>query len=515
MSLAARVGRAIFWSQAGRLAEAAILFLFSLLLARVLGPSSYGLYALGMSLAGMLGFVTLLGLGPETLGRFLPELGVDGRSGRAARLLRSLLKIRVSAIIVTACALVAFRHSILTPFHFAPVLGWVAAILLVFAARSILDLLTHFSSGLLELRRVAVAKFVAAIIPMTLFLGIWLSGRASAAAAWVAIAVGLLAGVLILGMPLLARGSEGRDEEPLPLRRILAFGMFAWATNFFIYVLGDSMDVLLLGWLTPDRAAIGRYAIGARVVLSIVALLLGWASLVNVVSLSEAYQRKGLEGLATVAEAQWKFVLLSVIPPLLFLLRYARPVIVMVFGAAYAGSVPVTQILCGLLLCAAVFGMSIHGGVLYALNRERVACGVVGLAAVFNVVSEILLVRRMGVVGGAWATGASFILLAVLCLATSSRYAPLGVPAGFFLKIAASAGAGLLATAWLHPASAPVLAKTAVLYAGVFLACLALLKPLSSSDSASLRRVNRVLGGCAERFFTTAYASATPAAGDR
>ena len=501
MSLAARMGRAIFWGQAGRFAEASILFFFSLLLARVLGPASYGLYALGMSLAGVCGFLTLLGLGPETLGRFLPEIAADGQRQRANALLRALLGIRSAAIVFVACLVFIFRGAILARLHFPLVVASLAAVLLVFAARSILDLLTYFSSGLLELRRVALAKLAAAAIAPTLFLILLTLRRGGVNSAWLAFAGGSLAGIVILAFPFFFAHSIACVSAPLPLRRILVFGMFAWATNFFLYILGDNMDVLLLGWLVPDRAAIGCYAVGAKIVFSVTGLLLGWVTLVVVPALSEAWQRGGIARLAVVAEAQWKFGVLCLIAPLFVVFRFAREIITIFYSPAYASSVPVVQILAALTVCGVICGFSIQGGVLYVLDHERIACAAVGFAALFNLAGEIVLVPRMGIAGAAWATGLSFVLVAVLCTAASAFYVPFHFPGQFVGRVVAAAGIQLVPTFWLHPASVLTLGVSCALCGGVFFGCLAVLKPLSGEDSAGLHRVNRLLGAWTQKLF--------------
>lgn len=501
MSLAARVGRAIFWGQAGRFAEAAILFFFSLLLARVLGPASYGLYALGMSLAGVCGFLTLLGLGPETLGRFLPEIAADGQRHRANSLLRALLAIRLAAIVFVACLALFFRHAISARLHFPLVVASLAAVLVVFATRSILDLLTYFSSGLLELRRVALAKLAAAGIAPTLFVILLMLRRGGMNSAWLAFAGGSLAGILILAFPFFFAHTTACVSAPLPLRRILVFGMFAWATNFFLYILGDNMDVLLLGWLVPDRAAIGCYAVGAKIVFSVTGLLLGWVSLVSVASFSEARQRGDIASLVRVTEAQWKLGVLCLIAPLLLMARYAREIVTIFYSPAYAPGVGVVEILCCLIACGVVCGFSIQGGILYALDHERIACAAVAFAALFNLASEIFLVRRLGIAGAAWATGLSFVLVAILCTTAGVSYVPFHFPAQFIGRVTAAAALGVASTLWLHPASATALGAASTLCGSVFLACLAMLKPLSGNDSAGLHRMNGSLGLWAEKLF--------------
>lgn len=514
MSLAARVGRAIAWGQAGRLAEAAFYFLFYLYLARVLGPADYGRFALGLSLAGACSFLALLGLGPETLGRFLPEISAGGGQIGVRRALAALVGVRFAAIAAVAALAFAFRSAIAARLHFPLGRTVFLLVLAVFAARSLLDLVTYFTAGLLELRRVAVAKIAASLATPAAFLALAMAGRPGIHSAWLAAAAGSAVGISILLVPFRPGNlppSDGAAASPrasVSLRRILGFGLFAWATNLFLYVLSDNTDVLLLGWLVPEKSAVGQYAVAARVVLSLTSLLLGWVTLTSVATMSEARQQGGVARVAAAAEAQWKLGALCLIPPLLFLARFAEPILAVLYSPAYAPGAPILEILALLFAGSVAAGFSIQGGVLYALDRERLACAAVGSAALVNLAGEIFLVRRLGPAGAAWATGGSFVLLAVLCAAASSLYTPFRVPAAFLGRVMAAAGIALGSTFWMRPASAASLAAAGALYASLFLICLALLKPLSGADSAGLYRVNAWLGGWAERLFAAPRAAA-------
>lgn len=500
MSLAARVGRAIFWGQAGRLAEAVLLFLFSLLLARLLGPASYGLFALGISIAGLCGFLVLLGLGPETLGRFLPEVVAGGRRDRARGLLARLAAIRGAAVVFLACVAFYFRAALAARLHFPAETISIALVLLVFASRSMFDLLTYFSSGLLEIRRVAIAKLTAAMIAPILIVFAWSYRATSTEAAWLALAAGYLIGGSVLAIPFVSIRTLSNRTDAFPVGRILAFGMFTWVTIFFVYILGDNADVLLLGWLLPDRAAIGYYAVGAKIAFSLNALLLGWVSFVSVASFSEAWQQGGGTRLAGFLEGQWKLGVLSLVGPSLLLIRYAREIVKILYSAAYAPSVPVIQILCGLMALSVIAGFSLVTSALYATSHERLACTLVGGAAAFNIGAEIVLVRRIGILGAAWATGLSFVLLALSSGAAGRRFIPWHFPGLFTGKVIAASALAMAPTFWIHPDSGASLAAGFAMWSVAFLGSLAILKPLEEKDSTALVMISPRLGRWATFF---------------
>jgi len=507
MSLAARVAGAIFWGQAGRLAETAAFFLFYLWLARSLGPAEYGVFSLGTSLAGACAFLALLGLGPETLGRFVPEIAPGGDRGRARRLLGILLAVRALAILAVAGAVFSLRGHLADRLHLPLLSASLALVLTLFAARSVFDLFAYFSSGLLDLKRVAAAKLIAAVAAPCFFLALSFYRAPGVDAAWLAIAAGLLAGILVLAQPFLPANADSlaRAQAGIPFRRILAFGMFAWATNFFLYILGDNTDVLLLGWLLPDRAAIGCYALGARIAFSLTGVLFGWASLVSVATFSEVRQRGGVDRLARLVEAQWKLAALCMVGPFLLLFRYAGAIVAIFYSSAYEPAAAVVRILSACMIVGAVFALALGASALYAIGRERLACGIVAAVAAFNLVTEILLVPRLGILGAACATGVSFALLALLSTAACRRHVPLRFPAAFLGKLFVAATLALIPTRWIPGASLAQLAAGAAVWGLGFSACLALLRPLERDDSASLARVHPRLARLGEVFAPRAW----------
>jgi O-antigen/teichoic acid export membrane protein len=308
-------------------------------------------------------------------------------------------------------------------------------------------------------------------------------------------------GIFVLAIPLFAnRPGPPSEATTLPLRRILAFGLFAWATNFFVFILGDSSDVLLLGWLVTDRASIGHYAVGAKIVFSLTGLLIGWASLVSVATFSEAFQQGGSPLLALLVGAQWKLSVLCLLGPFLLLMRYGREIIAVSYSSAYAPSVQVLEILTGLTAASVIFGFSLGLSALYATNHERLACGLVGAAAAFNIVAEIILVRSMGILGAAWATGLSILLLALLSATASWFYIPWRFPVLFITKVGVSGALALLPTLWMRADTFFTLVAGCIVWVGVFVAVLAMLKPLGRDDLQALGRIHSRLEVLAEPF---------------
>ncbi len=502
MSFLKRTSGAYVWGQLGRLAEAGLFFGFSLLLARSLGPRQYGVYALGVSAAGVFGFLTLLGLGPETLGKFVPELTAAGSPGNVRVLLNRLLLMRFLTVVAAVAAAYALSRADYIQSRLRFFEGSLAWILLVFAGRAFYDLLGGFHGALLDLRQVALAKTLAGITAPLVFL-VFVGGRGSSAeAAFLATAAGYLVGAIML-----LRHWVRPAVEPLatvrtaPFRRILEFGLITWAANFFIFVLSDNTDVLLVRWLLGDPASVGYYSVGARLVFRVVTLVMGWVPLFAVASISQANVEGGHVKIAAVVQAQWRLTVITVVGPLALLWCFARPIIVLLFSPAYLPSVEVVRILSLLMICSAVCGLYLHSGILFVLNHERLASTIVGGAAVFNVVLEIFLVREMGINGAAWSTGIAYVVLSVTTAAVSAIFVPLRIPWQFIFKILIAASAASVSSSWLTITSMGQLLMAGAMWLATFLTALVLLKPLGVTDSVHLRKINSRLGSLASRLF--------------
>jgi O-antigen/teichoic acid export membrane protein len=505
MSLLQRTSRAFIWGQIGRLAEACLFFGFSLLLARVLGPRVYGTYSLGLSTAALLGFITLLGLAPETFGRFVPDAASNGGREAVWRLLKKLLAVRSSTVIGTVVVMFLISFTGFGQLHLKFLQGTLACVLFLFAARGFYDLLVTYPGAMLELRQVALGKILAGVMAPLCFVALLLLKGSSANYALLATAAGYFFGAVWLLLPWFRRNprSAAARGQDLELSRVLKFGLFVWMVNFFIMVLSDNADVLLVGWLLHDTALVGYYAVGARLVFRLVTLVLGWVPLIAIASVNEAYLEGGLEKMALVMQAQWRVCMLCSIAPLALLYAFAGPIIRVFYSPSYLPSAGIARILSLLMIGSAASGFALHAGILYVLNHERLACGIMGGAAIFNVLLEIYLVRKMGIDGAAWATGVSYLLLSIALAAASAIYVPLGIPWHFSLKVLTAAFSAILGTHWLDPDSLLSLVGACALWAIIFVSALAIFKPLVTADSLRLRKLNPKLGGLADRLFAS------------
>ena len=120
-------------------------------------------------------------------------------------------------------------------------------------------------------------------------------------------------------------------------------------------------------------------------------------------------------------------------------------------GPAFRSGLHILPIL---LLANLLLGVVVNLSIWYKLtDRTLMGAGVVGVGAVVTIVLNVVLVPRIGYAGAAWATLASYLVIAGLSLALGRRFYPVPYAYGRLTAILVGAiGLFLLLTRVIHPA---------------------------------------------------------------
>jgi O-antigen/teichoic acid export membrane protein len=504
MSLTGRAVKGFYWTQSGALAQVGLSFLLSLLLARYLGPSAYGVLAFGLSLISVCCLLALAGTSQETVGKFVPEAAAGRYSGGFREFVLHLLGVRVLGIVALGLILFAFSSPLERAAGMPRFGKYLVPVLILFSLRSISDLFSSVFSGLLEMGVVAAAKALVPLAALILLVGaIWSVHRISLREAFVALAGGQFLGLLTLlaASGKLRRSGEAGSSVAFGLRRVLMFGLFAWLAGFFIYVMNEQSDLLVLSFLLRDPEQVGWYAVGSSLVFRPLTVLLAGVTLCGIPILSEAYLRSGKEGLARVVTVLLKVIGTLLVPPMILLISFARELVVLLYSESYLQSVPVVRVLAILLGASGLLGYGVYAGALYALNRERMACAIFGISAAFGLLSSVALVKVFGMMGAAWATGLTVVLFSILSAVIGSAAAPAAWPWRFHGKILLASLLAAASAASLRPETMVKFTLGAALWLSVFIFCLSLLKPLECGEAEVFAEVSPRLGHLLQRFF--------------
>lgn len=283
---------------------------------------------------------------------------------------------------------------------------------------------------------VVVAAQVGAMVTLAL-----IGGPVAVAAA---ISVGTSVNFVLVGLRarrLTSGESAERPDRRELLRAVLPLGVIGFLTKVYLMI-----DLVLLGWMVSGHA-LGDYAAASKI-LSLLVSLPG----VVIASALPAFATlaSAKEDLEQLTARIWHLLTVGVLPVLVCVAIFTRPLVEIVLGSAYDNAIPLVRIL---VLAATIGTASSVLGMLLVARAATRALVIQNVAAiVLNIGGNILLVPRYGVAAAAWLTVATE--LAVCCGAVVLLHGQLSfrpwLRVGFrpVVAVAAAASIALALATW-------------------------------------------------------------------
>ena len=193
-----------------------------------------------------------------------------------------------------------------------------------------------------------------------------------------------------------------RDRPTAAQRREIIRSALPLGTASVISTIYFSIDLVLLGSLIDDGAAIGRYAAAVKILsllVTVPSIVLGSA----LPGFSSEVAANGRAG--ALAARVWHWLAVIGLPACVGVAVFAPTVVQIAFGSGFEGATPLLRILC-LAAVIALFA-NVLGGLMVAHSMHR-ALLIQGVAAlVVSVVGTVALVPLYGVAAAAWMTAAT------------------------------------------------------------------------------------------------------------
>jgi len=380
----------------------------TIVIARLLGPTGNGLYALAMLLPTMLATFLNFGIAPANV-YFVGRREVSLRTAfRATMFLWVTLSAFgcVLAAIIIEFAHDAWFHGVPTPLLWLAVVSFPVTMLLSLIA-GLLQAIEDFSAYNRVMLAAPLATFVLSLI------AVWVL-RLGVVGALVAAVIGSASGLSAAYAVLKPRV----DIEPRTPgsygRRCLSYGWKAQLSNvlsFFNY----RADVLLLNYFLNPAAA-GIYMIAVKIAEQLW-LIPGAVNTVILPRLSAMHREEEKRRFLTPFIARWLLVLSAC--GAVVLVAVGKPLIGILFGRAYAAAAPALL----WLLPGVVLGGSakVLANDIAARGRPDVNLIVAALVVAVNISGNIVLIPKYGIVGASMATTLSYGLHSIITLAIYSR----------------------------------------------------------------------------------------------
>lgn len=377
---------------------------------RLLAPGEYGEYSLvlaGVALADSL-LIQWLRLG---ILRFLPQ-------SEAAPPL--LLTVRNAWLAVALLLSLLVISAIMLPWVQLPP-GLLIAGLLLFLAQGWFELNLELIRSSLHPGRYGRLALLRALLSLSL----------GALLAWQFQAVGLLSGLAagtLLAYVLLREGKEWRAGgstmtfDRILLRRLLSYGLPLTITLALSFIVNSS-DRFLIGWFLDTDAA-GLYSAGYDLAQYSITMLLTVVNLAAYPLTVRALEQEGPEAARERLHDTLLLLLCIGLPAAAGLTLLAGPVAQVVVAPEFTGTaaaviplITVAALLAGLKAYFVDIGFQLHGD-------TRQQAWVMLSAAGLNVLLNIVLIPRVGLMGAVWSTVAVYavaLLLSVMLVRRSFR----------------------------------------------------------------------------------------------
>jgi len=407
-----RLGRDTIGSMGLKIASAGLNFLSTVLLARLLEPAGYGVYAYVYAWINVFSVLTQFGLPTlvvrETargMAQDRPDLvqGIWRWAGRITGLL-SLALAGVGAVLAWLLRS-SFGGERLSTF------AW--AILLV----PLVALGNLRGAALQGLQRVVAGQMPEFLIRpglLVLLLGgaVWLLDRSLSAAEAMALHVGAAALAFGFGAWMLWRATPSPVRAARPQYEGRAWWLSALPLAFIggMSLINKQASTIILGFFVPD-AEIGIFRVAAQI--SVLASYgLQAVNLVVAPRFAALYAKGDIAKLQRLVTASARVVLAMNVGVTLGCILLGRPFLQFVFGPAYLGAyTPLLILLVGQAVNSAAGSV---GMLLNMTRHERDTAKGLVVSAILNVVLNLLLVPLLGIIGAAVATAVSLITWNVL-----------------------------------------------------------------------------------------------------
>ncbi|NEO98900.1 MAG: flippase [Symploca sp. SIO2E9] len=380
-------------------------FIFYIILARILGPEQYGMFAAATALVGILAFFIQFGL-PALLGR---EVAANPQEGSKSTikflLLEGLNSLPVLILLLPLAHALGFKGTGITICYL---------VVLAEICRSAKQTLRSVFRGLGQFRTesisVAIERFLVVLLAgLILFL--------SEDLVWVVATLVLVRMLDILGL-LYYLGKKTQISSPISFKSLLQTLRMAYpfAISSVLWILYYQIDILMLKGLATTEEA-GLYSAAYRLI-EIFSSLPRVIFLVTFTRFARC-QATEPERLPEEIHKSAYLLLAGVLPVLVTAGLFQTPLVETIYGQAFSPAINSLTILLPSL------GIKMFGTLveyfLQATGREKSLPPLLLTTVIINIVSNGILIPRMGAVGAALATLLSEIVLATFGLSLMIR----------------------------------------------------------------------------------------------
>jgi O-antigen/teichoic acid export membrane protein len=395
------------WMFLGRIFTLAISFFVSVYIARYLGPSNYGLFNYTISFVGLFGFISSLGL-DNILNRELVK-----KPENKAILLGTSFYLKIIGSIVSII-LIFIISLFITNDTFTRILIWLFSLKFIPESFNVLE--TYFNSQVLS-KKVVYSQITGSIISAVLKLFIIYLNKGIFWLTLVYVVETVVVSVLLIKHYIKNNSSTQKWKFNTETSNILlkdSWPLIFSGISAGIYMKIDQVMIKhILG-----NSDVGVYSVAVK--LSEVWYFIPGLITISVFpALIRSYKKSMFEFEKRMSRLYFFLFWLSIIISI-FTSSLSSFIVEYLFGNQFAGSAPVLQIY--IWSCVAIFIHLAIGKYILVKNQTKIYLLSTIFGAIINIILNLILIHKYGIVGSAYATLISYTLaILVLILFKETR----------------------------------------------------------------------------------------------
>lgn len=375
------------------------IFVSTIVVSRLLGVEGKGIYSLFMATMGGLWIVATLGV-------------TQGHLYHASKHQEWLRHFMANAILFSLVAgglagLAYFLGGRMLGFDAVETLSWPMVVAGIVGV-PVGVFLTFQRQYFLALNRFELTKAIGALsqtLPLLAYLALYLAGHIGVTQFVVAYVATQVLCMAVFQFPIRRVGPPAQGMSAELLRRAASYGYRHYASNIAVY-LASRLDFFIVLYFLGERG-LGIYSVAVGLAEITIRVTNEIATMLFPIFASPGLQRGQ-------AAAALRSVTLFGAVTAVVLALISSPLVLILFGQPFAEALPAFRWL--LLGTIAWTITNVTWQYVSARGRPGLGVFVFGAALVVNVLLDVLLLPRLGVVGGAIAATASYVVAALLFL---------------------------------------------------------------------------------------------------
>lgn len=403
----------------GLIYQLGISFVSGLIVARLIGPSQFGIFSLARNLCETMSVFTKAGFDIGIVRHFGENSSFEHFDHNAKFLRLVLLMVLILALVPVVAVVLNGKFFLASYVKKYP--DFIAVmVVMVFSVplMSLTQVLGGAYRGLLQIRpRIIAEYFLQPTIRILIILLLFLLGwRLWAAIFGTVISFGIAVVYLLFkGKNIVFSKVESVDVESswqqLPFKDLISVAKYSIIISLTVSVstLLQKVDVLMLGYYAPSEQ-VGQYSVIQMIVVLIV---LSNSALNQAIApmVARLYKEGDKNEMRRLIHQHTRWVMISSLP-LFLVIGFLGNQLVAVFGKGYIVDMPPVALLAFSQLVIAV--LSSAGFMLSMTGRHMLEFYTMLVALICNVILNYLLIPKMGIIGASIGTLSAVILANIL-----------------------------------------------------------------------------------------------------